>query len=353
MEQTLKLTRDQAQLVEQVQFNCDISDANHAGNYTLCIYLLKMREYFRWIHALDFEQNLNSGAMSQWLRDKEETWDQVIDQDFRPLKIEHHEYDVFDTHGINERLRTSNLFYHGGIGQKAAQHFFIADLANHYRHEDIEINVTGKEYARDLTAPPALSNQSEIIIRQESLKRMCWERYQEWHWSQLENSMGTALSYYPFADSINEALQSMVETEQDTLVYHELGEMDITQQWGEQWSAMMLTLLGSKAELLARAVRDHLADCKTTLPRLLAINNPASVHFYFANLTHIRKDLFPSALEAYQLWQNKLKTVELERIVDKAALHWEKTLQSILAIQRRNPENPAAEIVALIEQSRF
>ncbi len=48
------LTDMQQELISQVQHNCDISDANHAGNYTLCIYLLKMREYYRWIHALDF-----------------------------------------------------------------------------------------------------------------------------------------------------------------------------------------------------------------------------------------------------------------------------------------------------------
>ncbi len=347
------LTTEQAQWVEQVQYNCDISDANHAGNYTLCIYLLKMREYFRWIHALDFEQSLNSDEMSQWLRDKEEIWDQVIDENFRPIRIQHNEYDIYDTEGINASIQSSNLFYHAGIGQKSAQHFFIANLADHYEHEGIKINVTGTEFARDLTAPPALSNQSEIIVRQESLKRMCWERYQEWHWSQLKNPMGTALSYYPFADSISEALQLMVHTEQDTLIYHEIGEMQISQQWGEQWSVMMLNLLGTKAELLARAVRDHLADCLSTLPRLLEINNPASIHFYFANLTHIRKDLFPSAMEAYQNWQKRKQIQELESLTDKAAIHWEQTLQSLLAIHHRKPENSAAEIVALIEGSRY
>lgn len=353
MEQPDTLAREQAQLVEQVQFNCDISDANHAGNYTLCIYLLKMREYFRWIHALDFEQPLDSERMSQWLREKEDIWDKVVDTDFKPINYQENEFDPFDSTAINAQIESSNLFYHAGIGQKAAQHFFIADLADQYHHEDIQISITAKEHARDLTAPPAISTTEEIIVRQESLKRMCWERYQEWHWSNLQNPMGTALSYYPFADSIPEALQLMVETEQDTLIHHELGEMQITRQWGEQWTAMMPGLLGSKAELLARAVRDHLADCLVTIPRLLEIHNPASIHFYFANLTPIRKDLFPSALQAYRHWVDTSKPRDLEKLSARAALHWEKTLQSILAIHRSNPENPAAEIVAMIEDSRY
>ncbi|HSP01523.1 MAG TPA: hypothetical protein VLN90_08695, partial [Thioalkalivibrio sp.] len=35
-------------LRQSVQRNCDIADARHAGNDTLCTYLLKMREFYRW-----------------------------------------------------------------------------------------------------------------------------------------------------------------------------------------------------------------------------------------------------------------------------------------------------------------
>lgn len=34
-----------------VQHNCDIADAQHARNFTLCTYLLKMRELYRWEKA--------------------------------------------------------------------------------------------------------------------------------------------------------------------------------------------------------------------------------------------------------------------------------------------------------------
>jgi hypothetical protein len=36
------------QVVATVQKNCHISDAQYAGDYTLCIFLLKMREFYRW-----------------------------------------------------------------------------------------------------------------------------------------------------------------------------------------------------------------------------------------------------------------------------------------------------------------
>ena len=352
MNTSQSLSEEHKNLVEQVQHNCDISDANHAGNYTLCIYLLKMREYYRWIHALDFADNLDNEGMSQWLRTKEDTWDQVIEESFKPIDLASNQYDPFDAAGINSHLIENGLFYHAGIGQKAVQHFFVADLADHYSESGIQISVTAREYARDLTAPPALSTEDEIIVRQESLRRMCWERYQEWNWNRYQNPMGTALSFYPFEDSIPEALQQMVEAEQNTLIQHELGEMAISGDYATRWSSMMLRIMGTKAELLARAVRDHLADCLYTLPYLIEQDNPASLHFFFANLTYIRKDLFPSAIEAYQHWIEHGKTSALADLAQKSALHWDETIRAMLAIDAKCTQNPGPELIALIENSR-
>lgn len=347
------LSTEQQDLVSQVQYNCDISDARHAGNYTLCIYLLKMREYYRWMHALDYSDNFESDSMTQWLREKEDTWDQVMDEPFKEIHLNDDRYDPFDSHAINSSINHHQLFYHAGIGQKAVQHFFIADLIDQQQQDQISISITGKEYARDLTAPPAISTQNEIIVRQESLKRMCWERYQEWNWNRLDNPMGTALSYYPFAEDIPLALESMVQIEQNTLIKHEQGEMQISQLVGTQWSQMMLKLLGTKAELLARGVRDHLADCLHTLPFLIEQENPASIHFYFANLTHMRKDLFPSAMQAYKKWAHSNDFAPLVDLTQQAVIHWDKTLHAILAIDLSSEQNPESEIVDLIEQSKY
>jgi hypothetical protein len=347
------LSEDQRQLVNQVQFNCDISDANHAGDYTLCIYLLKMREYYRWIHALDFETQFDAEQMAQWLRAKEETWDQVVDEPFRPIQLHGTDFEPFDAQGINHALTGAGLFYHAGIGQKAVSHFFIADLAEQSLENGVRISVTGKEYARDLTAPPAISTASEIIVRRESLQRMCWERYQEWNWSRLDNPMGTALAFYPFDEDVPAALEAMVATEQHTLIQHEKGEMQISGEHGEEWSGMMLKLLGSRAELLARSVRDHLADCLQTLPFLAQQDNPAPIHFYFANLNYMRKELFPSAMQAYHAWVEHKDSRCLLALCSAASEHWRRILTSILEIHRLNPENPGAEIIALVENSKL
>ena len=55
------------ELRSNVQHNCHISDALHAGDYTLCIYLLKMRESFRWENALGFDERIDNDNIGRWL----------------------------------------------------------------------------------------------------------------------------------------------------------------------------------------------------------------------------------------------------------------------------------------------
>jgi hypothetical protein len=50
-----------------VQRNCDIADAQFAGNYSLCTYLLKMREFYRWERGLPFSAALDRQAVGDWV----------------------------------------------------------------------------------------------------------------------------------------------------------------------------------------------------------------------------------------------------------------------------------------------
>jgi len=54
-------------LSETVQKNCHISDARYAGNYSMCIFLLKMREYYRWEHGLSLTQEIQRSKVGDWM----------------------------------------------------------------------------------------------------------------------------------------------------------------------------------------------------------------------------------------------------------------------------------------------
>ena len=54
-------------LAKTVQRNCDISDARHARDYSLCVYLLKMREYFRWEQGYRLTEDLPRDELGNWV----------------------------------------------------------------------------------------------------------------------------------------------------------------------------------------------------------------------------------------------------------------------------------------------
>lgn len=67
-----------------VQHNCHISDAQYAGQYTLCIYLLKMREFYRWESQQAFGLSIPRDEVGHWLTQREQLWDTVEDKDYSP-----------------------------------------------------------------------------------------------------------------------------------------------------------------------------------------------------------------------------------------------------------------------------
>ena len=56
------------ELSKTVQFNCHIADASHAGDYTLCVYLLKMRELYLWEKKEIFSTNLPNITVGNWTK---------------------------------------------------------------------------------------------------------------------------------------------------------------------------------------------------------------------------------------------------------------------------------------------
>ena len=65
------MLRNLPELADAVQRNCDISDARYAGDYGMCTFLLKMREYYRWEHELPFTRALPRAELGDWLSARE------------------------------------------------------------------------------------------------------------------------------------------------------------------------------------------------------------------------------------------------------------------------------------------
>lgn len=320
------MTSDIDVLSQIVQRNCHISDAQHARSYTLCIYLLKMREYFRWERDYPQTAPLPKADLGEWVVARERLWEGLEPEEFDCVPLGELCHDPFDSETINQELIPKGLVYSAGYGRFVKPHFFLGTLERHEKRDGIRVLVSAREYARDMSAPPAMLLGDTIFVRRDALRRVLWEKYEEWKWrKQPLDAMARAVSGYGFDEAPAEALEAMTEQELETVILHELGELRAGQRVGDGWNRMLARLACSRGELHARAVRDLLADCLVTLPELIQKGREASLHLYFANFSGMRRELFPRLVTAYDAWLRDGNRGPLRDALSEGRTHWEAT----------------------------
>jgi len=338
-------------IIETVQHNCHIADARYAGDYTLCVYLLKMREMYRWEQGIDFKTLLTTDDVGDWLTTREGVWDDVEEQDYKPLEINDVAYDAFDNELINTLLDEQKLVYNAGLGIRCRPHFFIAELEQIIKKDDYTIYISGKEFARDMAAPAAMAQEDKIFIRRESLRRVIWEILDDARVTGLDNPLTRAMNFYDFEKDAEAALNQMTEAEIEYVIQHEIGEVKAGKILGDNWNEMLGALARTQAEIMLRALRDHLADSITTLPALLEKNNEATIHFYFGNMTAMRKHLAPSLVTAYEHWNETGDFNLLSDASKKLHLHWQDIATEVSTLFLKSSN--AGPIEALIKGRKF
>lgn len=321
------------ELVEAVQRNCDISDARHAGDYGLCTFLLKMREYYRWESELPFSGPLAKDELGDWLDRRERLWDGLEEEAFAVLPVGRGAIDPFETARANRSLLPRGLVYSAGYGRFGKPVFFLGRLLRVEQRAGLEVIVSSCEYARELAAPPAMLLGRTVFIRRESVRRALWERLEEWRWRRLEPAAMRALAGCDLETDTEGALERLAEREAETMILHEVGEARAGELLGDGWGDLMQGVGRTPAEPVARAVRDLLADCLSTLPALIARPDPGALHFYFATFDAPRRQLFPEALEAYGGFLRGGDTGPLGRVVAEGRERWTAIARGWLALE--------------------
>ncbi len=324
-------------LIDTVQKNCTIADARHARDMTMCTFLLEMREYYRWEMEIPYGARLPKEELGDWLNARESLWDTVEAEAFEPLPLNQTHIDPFEANDINRALIPQGLVYSSGLGRFRKPHFVLAELKRTEVREGVQVLVAGCEYARDLIAPPAAMRDGAIFLRMDAVRRLLWNKFEEWQWKERDSALGRAFAHYDFERDIERGLDRMAEAESEVMILHEVGEARAEKLLGDDWSAMLGQLTSRHAELLARAVRDHLADCLVTLPTLIEREAFGSLHFYLANLSGLRRALFPALPEAYDDWLDRRDLTRLLATVQRAEQHWLATAQHLIERYRRDP----------------
>ena len=322
-------------LCSEVQNNCNIVDAKHAGSFTLCTYLMKMREYCRWDKGYSCSDIMSKEEVGEWVTERESLWDEIEQHTFQPIQIDGKKFDPFDTDKINASLIPQGMVYSGGIGAKSIPHFFLAKLDATHSFDDYQVVISAEECARDLSSPPAMTLQNKIFIRKESVKRMLWEKVQEAQWNNLENAMSKAISYYDFKSDIDAALHQMTEVEVNSIILHEKGEIEASNEFNHQWRELLASSTSARLELMLRGVKDFYADSIMTLPALIDQKRIPSIHFYAGNMSAMRKEICPSFMKMYKDWCQDDDVNKFRQWIHESKLHWHKIMTEILKMHEQ------------------
>ena len=75
-------------LISAVQRNCDISDAHHAGDATMCIYLMRMREHYKWQNGTPCGESFDHNLLGGWIEEREAHLSTLEDTVYTPIVLD-------------------------------------------------------------------------------------------------------------------------------------------------------------------------------------------------------------------------------------------------------------------------
>ncbi len=291
-------------LADQVQANCDISDAIHAGVFSICGLALRLRDLYKWEKRLPPWKEKAEEDILDWIGGREDAWDEIRESAYLSLTVSGSRYDVFDTVGINRALEASELFYGAGYAYSLKPTFFLARVTREQQVAGQRVLLLGSELARDLLTLPAMSQDGVIVLRTEAARMYLWDQIQY-----LKKSGKPYLQYALAQCGVTESSQAalrgvlsvLFEAQTETYIHHEVGEITDLVFDRETWREIIADYPHTPVELLVRAVKDLLADTSEngTLQYLVKSRKTVSLALYAAFLDGLGREFFPEFRPAF------------------------------------------------------
>jgi hypothetical protein len=295
-------------LQKQIMLNCRISDGRYGGVFSLCGFLLRMRDYYKWEVNIDPWEEPDYQDLLQWVENKETLWEETAIQELSPLNIGRDEFDPFDVDAINARIVDYGLFYGAGYATGMKPTFFLATASTRKIRNNMQVHTLDHELARDLFTSPAMRQGSHIITRPRTMAALLWDMILEKKPSTLP-ALRYALARYGLdleelersPGKYSAALWQIAGDESETWVYHELGE---AMQEGfdlEIWQEMVAAHANTVVEKVARAAKDLLADTheQGLLAHIIDHQKTSSLGLYLCLAEPLARSLFPEIKQAF------------------------------------------------------
>lgn len=298
-------------IIEDIQHNCNISDARDHGIYTMCTMVLKLRNLYKWENDLEPWQEPEPGDLLDWIESKEIYWETITEKPYHQLDLNGCPFLPDDSSSINAYFSDKQMVYGAGYGRSMKAVFFLAEKIEQRIVAGLPVLILGKERAREMASPFAMAQDGVIFIRKESLRFFLWDYIQELR-SSCRNSFRHALQLYGLLQDgqlnqqrFKDNLDNIVEAELDLFVYHEVGEVLQTTFDSSTLQTIISRFPGSVYELVSRSIKDILADTHPggLLSHLISEKLETSLSFYVGFLDGLRKELFPEIIYAQEKFQ--------------------------------------------------
>jgi hypothetical protein len=288
-------------IIEQIKYNCNISDARFWGHYSICGLLMRLRQLYFHEKGLSPWAFAPKEAILQWIAEREALWERLEQEDYRDVKIDNHSYDPFDAQGINRALTQHGFIYSAGYGMFQKPIFFLGALKKTTQIKQYDVYYVDDELCRDLSTSMAMLQDKAIFLRLQRLKYVLWEKFCELGSAKVAPHVAQAFLQYGIqkddnvqSDGFRENMDSLCNEVSLILSLHELGEA-LENERSDGWLEMLGNVADRRAEVYLRGVKDMLADSSDqgVIQFIVAQKNKALLSFYSIFLEHLGKSLFP------------------------------------------------------------
>ena len=343
-------------LIDQIQLNCDISDARDHGIYSMCSLVLKLRNLYKWERGLEPWNEPDSADLLEWIEARETYWEEICDRDFKPLVINGRAYAVDDVEKVNGRGDTQSFFYGAGHGRSMKAVFFLAEVLDRQTVEGCPIVLLGRELVREMASPFAMVQEGEVVVRTEPLRYFLYDHIQELRDS-CRSSIRFFLNSHGLMDDgvldqqrLREKIDRIAMEERDLFIYHEIGELLEESMGSAILGRMIGRFPGSVIEFVSRAVRDVLADThpRGVLAHLAREQRESTLGLFVSFVDGLRQELFPELATAWKGFLEHKRWDEFERVRISCRERTESLAEKIEKIAESSEEQSDKEV-----QKRF
>ncbi len=274
-------------LIRQVRHNCDVSDARHAGLYSICGLAMRLRDLYKWEQRLPPWQEGDTAEVLDWIGQKEDLWEQLLDAGYEALSLNGQNVDPFDTSTANAFLRPHKLFLGAGYAYSLKPTFFLAEILHQVNIDGHTVWQLGREHARDLLTLPAFSQDGQVVLRTEAGRMFLWDQMvyinKSGRWP-LQYALQACGIPDAQSDTLRRHLDIIWKIQKRIYVHHEVGELEEKVFDRSIWRQMLADFPHTPIEVLIRSLKDLLADTGShgALHHLIQRRDKAALGLYMA-----------------------------------------------------------------------